>query len=139
MLRRVRRRLYLMRHAEVSYVGQPDPEVVLLTERGHEQAAAAHRALAGVELDLVVTSTLPRTAETAAVVAPGVEPQRVAEFAEWRGGRLDAVPPDELEQMFVGSLTISEEHERFLGGESLGEALDRVLPAFERVVAISLG
>ena len=31
-------------------------------------------------------------------------PQRVAEFAEWRGGRLDAVPPDELEQVFVGSL-----------------------------------
>ena len=82
-----------MRHAEVSYVGQPDPEVVPLTERGHEQAAAAHRALAGVELDLVVTSTLPRTAETAAVVAPGSSRSSVAEFAEWRGGRLDAVPP----------------------------------------------
>jgi len=135
MLRAVRRRLYLMRHAEVSYVGEPDPEVVKLTPRGREQAAAAHRALAGVDLDLVVTSTLPRTAETAAVVAPEVEPQRVAEFAEWRGGRLDAVPPDELEQVFVGSLTITEEHERFLGGETLGEALDRVLPAFDRLVA----
>ena len=78
-----------MRHAEVSYVGEPDPEVVKLTERGHEQAAAAHRALAGVEFDLVVTSTLPRTAETAAVVAPGLEPQQVPDFAEWRGGRLD--------------------------------------------------
>src|SRR3954467_3892455 len=44
MLRRVRRRLYLMRHAEVSYVGQPDPEVVPLTEHGYEQAAAAPRA-----------------------------------------------------------------------------------------------
>ena len=45
MLRTMRRRLYLMRHAEVSYVGERDPEVVRLTERGLEQAAAAHRAL----------------------------------------------------------------------------------------------
>src|SRR4051812_40978591 len=79
MLRAVRRRLYLMRHAEVSYAGEPDPRVVKLTEQGREQAAAAHRALAAVELDLVVTSTLPRTAETAAVVAPAIEPQRLAD------------------------------------------------------------
>src|SRR3954466_3153212 len=68
MLRTVRRRLYLMRHAEVLYVGERDPEVVHLTERGLEQAAAAHRALAGIEFDLVVTSGLPRTIETAEVV-----------------------------------------------------------------------
>ena len=35
----------------------PIPRSCCSTERGHEQAAAAHRALAGVELDLVVTST----------------------------------------------------------------------------------
>jgi broad specificity phosphatase PhoE len=134
MLRGVRRRLYLMRHAEVSYVGERDPEVVHLTERGLAQAAAAHAALADVAFDLVVTSTLPRTAETAGVVAPGREPQRWPEFAEWRGGRLDDIPPDELEQVFVGSLQIRDEGARFLGGESLGEALDRVLPAFERLV-----
>jgi broad specificity phosphatase PhoE len=134
MLRTVRRRLYLMRHAEVSYVGQRDPEVVRLTERGREQAAAAHRALADVEFDLVVTSNLPRTVETAAVVAPDREPERWADFAEWRGGRLDDIPREELEQVFVGSLAIADEDHRFLGGESLGEALDRMLPAFERLV-----
>ena len=68
MLRTVRRRLYLMRHAEVSYVGEHDPEAVSLTERGREQAAAAHRALRDVDFDLVVTSSLPRTRETAEVV-----------------------------------------------------------------------
>jgi probable phosphoglycerate mutase len=135
MLRRVRRRLYLMRHAEVSYVGERDPEVVRLTERGLEQAAAAHRALEDVNFDLVVTSSLPRTVETASVVAPGLEPQRWPEFDEWRGGRIDAIPPEELERVFVGSLQISDEEARFLGGESLGEALDRVLPAFERLLA----
>lgn len=134
MLRSVRRRLYLMRHAEVSYVGERDPEVVRLTERGLEQAAAAHRALEDVAFDLVVASGLPRTLETAEVVVPGVDVERWPDFAEWRGGRLDDVPPDELEQLFVGSLHVADEQARFLGGESLGEALDRVLPAFGRLV-----
>jgi broad specificity phosphatase PhoE len=124
-----------MRHAEVSYVGERDPEVVGLTERGLEQAAAAHRALADVNFDLVFTSSLPRTVETASVVAPTLEPEQWPEFDEWRGGRLDAIPPEELEQVFVGSLQIRDEEARFLGGESLGEALDRVLPAFDRLVA----
>jgi broad specificity phosphatase PhoE len=131
----VRRRLYLMRHAEVSYAGERDPTVVRLTERGLEQAAAAHRALEDVRFDLVLTSALPRTAETAAVVAPDVEAERWPEFDEWRGGRLDAIPPEELEQVFVGSLHVRGEDQRFLGGESLGEALDRVLPAFDRLLA----
>jgi broad specificity phosphatase PhoE len=135
MLRRVWRRLYLMRHAEVSYVGERDPQIVLLTERGREQASAAGRALAGVEFDAVVTSSLPRTIETAALVVSAHEPVQWPEFAEWRGGRLDDVPRDELEAFFIGSLHADDEAARFLGGESLGEALDRVLPAFERLLA----
>jgi broad specificity phosphatase PhoE len=137
MLRGMRRRLYLMRHAEVSYVGERDPEVVHLTERGLEQAAAAQQALADVTFDLVVTSSLPRTVETASVVAPwwARPDQQWPDFAEWRGGRLDDFPPDEREQLFVGSLQTRDEEARFLGGESLGEALDRVLPAFDRLMA----
>jgi probable phosphoglycerate mutase len=134
MLRSVRRRLYLMRHAEVSYVGERDPEIVRLTERGLEQAAAAHRALEDVTFDLVVTSGLPRTLETAEVVVPDADVEQWPGFAEWRGGRLDDVPREELEQLFVGALQVQDEQTRFLGGESLGEALDRVLPAFERLV-----
>ena len=135
----MRRRLYLMRHAEVSYVddaGRPiRPEQVPLTEIGRAQAVAAREALAGVELDLVVASDLPRTVETAELVAPGHEVERWPELAEWRGGRLDAIPPEELERAFVGALRIKDEAERFLGGESLGEALDRVHPALERLIA----
>jgi probable phosphoglycerate mutase len=124
-----------MRHAEVSYVGERDPRIVLLTERGREQASAAGRALADVEFDAVVTSSLPRTIETAALVAPDQDPVPWPEFAEWRGGRLDDVPRDELEAFFVGSLHADDEAAQFLGGESLGEALDRILPAFERLLA----
>lgn len=122
-----------MRHAEVSYVGERDPETVRLTERGLEQAEAARAALEDVQFDLVVTSSLPRTVETAAIVAPEREIEELHAFDEWRGGRLDDVPRDELEQLFVGALAIDDESQRFLGGESLGEALDRVLPAFEEL------
>jgi len=128
-----------MRHADVSYVdgeGAPvDPQAVPLTPRGLEQAAAAREALADVDLDLVVASDLPRTAETAAIVARGHEVERWPELSEWRGGRLDAIPPEELERAFVGALRVTDEGSRFLGGESLGEALDRVHPALDRLVA----
>src|SRR3954452_21908920 len=89
----MRRRLYLMRHAAVAYFdadGTPfQPRDVQLTERGHVQAEAARDALAGIELDVVVTSGLPRTLETAPTVAPGHEPEEWPEFREWVGGRLD--------------------------------------------------
>ena len=134
-----RRRLYLMRHAEVSYVdgtGMPvNPEQVPLTPVGREQAKAARRALDGVEVDLVVASGLPRTIETAELVSPGREVESWPELSEWRGGRLDAIPPEELQQAFVGALRVTDEAARFLGGESLGEALDRVHPAIERLLA----
>lgn len=128
-----------MRHAEVSYVGERDPETVRLTARGQEQARAGCAALAGVEFDLVVTSGLPRTVETAEVVAPGYELERWPDFAEWRGGRIDDIPPEDLERVFVGGLHVRDESARFLGGESLGEALDRVLPAIDRLVAREWG
>ena len=127
-----------MRHADVSYVdeaGAPvKPESVSLTPVGREQAAAARDALAGVGFDLVVASDLPRTLETAEIVAAGREVELWPELAEWRGGRLDAIPPEELEGAFVGALQVRDEAQRFLGGESLGEALDRVIPAFARLL-----
>ena len=135
MLRAVRRRLYLMRHAEVRYVGERDIEAVRLTERGLEQAAAAQRALDDVAFDLVLTSGLPRAVETAEVVAPAAELERWPDFQEWRAGRLSEIPPEELEQAFVGGLKTQDEESRFLGGESLREALDRVHGGVERLLA----
>jgi probable phosphoglycerate mutase len=135
----VRRRLILMRHGDVSYVdeaGEPvHPESVPLTRAGRDQAEAARQALAGIAFDLVIASDLPRTLETAEVVAPGRKVELWPELSEWRGGRLDAIPADELETQFVGALQVRDEAARFLGGESLGEALDRVHPAFERLLA----
>jgi broad specificity phosphatase PhoE len=134
-----RRRIYLMRHAAVAYFddGKPlHPDAVQLTDEGREQALAAAAVLAGVQFDRVVTSGLPRTVETARLVAPGVEPEAWPELRELEAGRLADVPEDELEQAFVGFFRdVVPADVRFLGGETIGSLLDRVLPALERLLA----
>jgi len=135
-----RRRLYLMRHAHVSYFeadGRPRrPGDVPLSDEGREQARAAAQALAGIELDRVLTSGLPRTLETGRVVAPGVEPEAWPELRELEPGRLADIPDGQLEAAFTGAFrgAVTDET-RFLGGETIGSLLDRVLPALDRVVA----
>jgi probable phosphoglycerate mutase len=133
-----RRRIYLMRHAQVSYFedGRPlRPETVLLTEQGHAQARAAAEVLAGVRFDRVITSGLPRTLETARTVAPGAEPESWPELREIESGRLADIPEEELEQAFVGAWNgIVPKDAPFLGGETVGALLERVLPALERLV-----
>ena len=134
-----RRRLYLMRHADVAYFvdGRPvRPDDVSLTEEGRDHARAAAQAFDGVEFDLVLTSGLPRTVETARIVAPGHEPQAWPELRELEGGRLDAIREDELEAAFVRFFTdVIPEEARFLGGEAVGAFLDRVHPAVDRLLA----
>jgi len=129
-----------MRHAEVSYFaadGQPvDPRDVPLNDEGVSQAHAVADALRDVELDRVVTSGLPRTLETAAIVAPRSDPESWPELRELQGGRLSEIPPELLEQEFVHAFRgVIPNDSRFLRGESIGELFDRVLPALERLVA----
>ena len=135
----MRRRLYLMRHADVAYFdddGTPyRPDDVELTAEGEEQAGTAARAFADIALDRVVTSGLPRTVATARIVAPRHEPEVWPAFRELQGGRLSEIPEEELEATFVGAFRgVIPEESRFLGGESIGELFDRVVPELERLL-----
>lgn len=128
-----------MRHGEVAYFdaeGRPvAPETVGLTEHGEEQAAAARDALAGVHFDRVITSGLVRTMETARIVAPTAEIESWPELEEMRGGRLEDIPDEEIEERFTHAFRgMTPPGARFLGGESTREFLDRVVPAIERFV-----
>jgi probable phosphoglycerate mutase len=129
-----------MRHAAVSYFenGRPiDPREVPLTEAGREQARAAAAALGDVPFDRVITSGLLRTVETARLVAPDAEPEAWPDLRELEPRVLD-VPVEELEQAFVGAWRgILPEDVRFLGGETIGELFDRVMPAVDRLLADS--
>jgi len=136
-----RRRLYLMRHGEVNYFeqGRPaPPEGVHLNEQGRMQAAAAAQALADVSFDRVVTSGLPRTLETAAIVLGerALAVEIVPDLREIRGGRLADIPPQELRRTFVDAMTRRlSAADTFLLGESFGDFRDRVLPAFHALIA----
>jgi probable phosphoglycerate mutase len=127
-----------MRHAEVAYFGEDgapvDPAQVPLTGEGVAQARAVAAAFAGVELDRIVTSGLPRTLETAGIVAPGHEPEHWPDLQEIRGGRLSEIPADALEREFVHAFRgVIPNETRFLRGETIGELFDRVLPALARL------
>ena len=128
-----------MRHGQVAYFedGRPlRPELVPLTAEGREQAAAAARLLDGIAFDRVVTSGLPRTIETARIVAPSAELESWPQLREIESGRLDEIPEDALEATFVGAWRdVVPEDTQFLGGETIRSLLDRVLPAVDRLIA----
>jgi broad specificity phosphatase PhoE len=135
----VRRRVFLMRHGDVTYFDDSgraiDPDTVPLNEHGRAQASAAGRAFAAqdVRFDRVIVSGLPRTVETAqhvlAETGQAIELEVQPAWQEIRGGHLAAIPPDEVENAFLRVFDgIVPEETRFLGGETVGELLDRVLP-----------
>lgn len=141
-----RRRVFLMRHGSVTYfdeAGKPHlPETVPLNEAGRAQAAAAGQAFAadGIRFDRVIVSGLPRTVETAtrvlAETGQQAELETWPELAEIRGGKLSGIPDDKLREAFTGAFEgVVPEQRRFLGGESVGELMDRIHPAIARLLA----
>ena len=141
-----RRRIFLMRHGSVTYfdaAGRPVlPEQVPLNDAGRAQADAAGAAFAaaGITFDRVIVSGLPRTVETAArvlaVTGQQIEAETWSELHEIRGGRLSTIPEAELRRAFTGVFEgMVAPEQRFLGGESVGEMMDRVHPALARLRA----
>jgi broad specificity phosphatase PhoE len=141
-----RRRVFLMRHGSVTDfddTGRPVlPEQVPLNELGRSQASAAGQAFAAdqVRFDRVIASGLPRTMETArrvlAETGQDIEIEVWPEFEEIRGGRLSQIPDAELKAAFTGVFEgMVGEQTRFLGGESVGDLMDRVHPAIGKLRA----
>ena len=141
-----RRRIYLMRHGNVTYfdeAGKPVlPEAVPLNEQGRAQAAAAGLVFAadGVRFDRVIVSGLPRTVETAmgvlAQTGQDIALETWPELVEIRGGKLASIDSAGLQQAFTGAFEgVVPEDKRFLDGESIAELMDRVHPALDRLRA----
>jgi broad specificity phosphatase PhoE len=139
-----RRRIFLMRHGSVTYfdrAGKPyPPDSVPLNDQGRAQASAAGRAFASenIRFDRVIVSGLPRTLETAGCVLQATGQQINLEewpdLTEIRGGKLADIPDDGLREAFTGAFEgVVPEQRQFLGGESIGELMDRVHPAINRL------
>jgi len=136
-----RRRVYLLRHGDVSYFdhdGLPyEQDAVPLNEEGIRQANAAAEALRDARLDRLVVSGLPRTVQTAACLRANrdVEVAVHDDLREIAPGRMEDHDPAELEALFTSSLRVGlDRNTRFLGGETFGSLLDRVLPTFESLL-----
>jgi probable phosphoglycerate mutase len=137
-----RRRVYLLRHGDVSYFddqGRPfRPDTVPLNAEGRRQAEAAAQELAAVPLDRVVASDLIRSTETAAIITAkrGLAVETFADLREIRPGRLADIPSGAIEQAFLSAFTSGIEREaRFLAGESFGSLMDRVTACFRSLLA----
>lgn len=140
-----RRRVFLMRHADVEYfdaTGRPfRPETVPLTGRGREQARATGTALAEVPFDRVITSGLRRTEETASLVLTGREVLREQEprlreietgrMSEWERATGAAVRDAILRSL---GEDLSPES-RFLAGETFASAHARVRAVWHDLLA----
>ncbi len=125
-----------MRHAQVRYFEGVHPEQVVLTEDGRRQAEAAAAELAPVQFDRVITSGLLRTLETACIVAPDREPESRYALREIESGDIRGLPPDEVQAMMTAAFRgIVPPETRFLGGESIDELLDRVVPEVDALVS----
>jgi broad specificity phosphatase PhoE len=141
-----RRRIYLMRHGAVTYFtpeGVPiPPDGVPLNEAGIVQAEAAGKLFAeyGVGFDRVIVSGLPRTIQTAERLLSQLRSQHTLDhrhaLQEIRSGRLRDVPPEKMRESFLSVLygTASLDT-KFMGGESVGELLDRVVPEIDTIRA----
>lgn len=139
-----RRRIYLMRHGEVTYFeqGRPvPPEGVRLNADGRAQAQAAAQVLADVPIDAAISTGLPRTNETAQLVLGehNLTIQTVTELQEIRSGHLAdfaALSIKDVRRVIVEAFTRPlRPEDQFLMGETFGAFRNRVLPAFRAILA----
>lgn len=146
MIAAKRRRVYLMRHGSVTYFdenGRPyPPDDVPLNEKGRKQTSTAGQAFAhqNILFDRVIVSNLPRTIESAlrvlAETGQQIELEQWPEFQEVRGGVLEDILDDDLEEAFTSAFScMAEEHKKFLDGESVGQLIDRIHPVIDRLRA----
>jgi len=137
------RRVYLARHGDVSYFdaqGRPFlPNAVPLNDEGLRQARALGEFFRDVPLDRAVSSDLPRSIQTAEAAlggraTPTVEP--LPALREIQPGRLADIDVTDLKRVFVDAFTANMDRSTtFLGGETFGALLDRVLPCFAALLA----
>ena len=138
------RRLYLMRHGDVSYFdeqGRPVPHNdVALTARGRQQAQAAAQALAGIDFQRIISSDLPRTIATAEAVAGNrnIVHERRKDLREIQPGRLSEIPHEGLADHFLKAFDEAiTPATRFLHGETFGSLMERIGLFWRELIADS--
>jgi phosphoserine phosphatase len=138
---RGRKRVYLMRHGEVSY-RRPDGGTdfstqVRLTEEGMQQARLMGEFLAQVPLDLGAHTGLVRTRQTVEAVLEGraVRIEEIPELREMQAGSIAHLSDERIDAEFTyGMERAAEPGAAFPGGESFAAFQARIVPAFEALL-----
>ncbi len=135
-----RSRIFLLRHAEVSYVteeGTPvvETDSVPLTEHGRAQAKGVADVLRSVMFDRVLCSPLLRTQETAKIVVGGREHgqgiETLAGLREIAEGDYDNIPDGEKRrELSYAYERAGEEKACYAGGDSYVAFAERVRKVF---------
>lgn len=128
------RRIYLMRHGETLYQSEVSEGAIgngALTERGHEQIAAAALLFRGVPIDRVYASPLARAQETARIIAQekdldvllSPDIREITPDDTGTAGKSIADIFHEVQRFFKESETSWDEP--YLGGESFRQVQER--------------
>jgi probable phosphoglycerate mutase len=138
---RGRKRVYLMRHGDVSYRRSDGRTVfstqVELTDEGVEQARLMRDILVEVRFDLGVHTGLARTRQTAQLVLEGrdVRLEEVAALREMQAGSIEQLTDARIDAEFTYGLErAAEPGATFLGGETFAAFQGRIVPAFEALL-----
>lgn len=142
-------RIYLWRHPEVlgsedgKFWGQTD---VALTKHGKDQQKAVANYMAQRELSSIYCSDLQRTQLVADAIARAFKPRKqvtaLPQLRELCLGQWEGMTYQEIDNKYPGALTQRAEDlagYRIEGGESLHDLAERVMPAFQEIVAENQG
>tara|TARA_R110000868_G_scaffold226542_2_gene479195 strand:+ start:3995 stop:4708 length:714 start_codon:yes stop_codon:yes gene_type:complete len=136
-----RRRIYVFRHGDVSYVDDngvrvADSTIVPLTPWGREQATMTGKALANIPFDRAVSSSFPRSVETAELILEGrnIPVEKNDAFVEFQGDSTarTALTLEELAYSFKDAAVPGA---RYVGGDSFADINTRVTTALEKILA----
>lgn len=141
-----RRRIYLMRHADVDYRDEQGEmgydNQVKLTEEGRNQASAVAEMLKDIAFDRVICSGVPRTLETANLVLNGrnINLETNSEFEEFDPGNIleDEIEDltEFLEQNIVRAFENGDHPEaKFGNGMRLTDFYAKATKALEQLLA----
>lgn len=141
MIKRVR--LYLVRHGHVQYFDEEqrpiNPKYAPLSERGRGQIRMLAQQLAEeVQFDRIYSSTMPRSIETANLIAKLQHKKHIVSFDEIReikAGRLKDIQAEHAEHIIAKAYHLKQyQLMQFLNGESWQDFRARVLPCMEKII-----
>lgn len=135
-------RLYLVRHGHVQYFDDQhrpiNPKYAPLSAQGVHQIQLLAHVLRDLKIDQIYSSTMPRSIQTAQILAEKQSNQTIISLdgiREIKAGRLKDIVPEQAEHIIAKAYHYQQyELSSFLNGESWQDFRDRVLPCLKRMI-----